>query len=190
MEFHTRALDTSGKNKEQKLQQSLPDAEYRFTVKLSGSYAGIHTPTCSCSLRRASGDTNCPSGRTNPDLFYGNKRDQIKMFPLSEQSTQICPRGPAAPAALSLVYVPVRLRRLPGGKPPPPPQNKARQLVSCTRRPQTHNTLGFRDKCGFSATSWYFPKGWKRTRNYSSAVVPVNLFLPCSNTLLFIALNF
>lgn len=113
VEFHTRALDTSGKNKEQKLQQSLPDTEYRFTVKLRGSYAGIHTPSCSCSLRRASGDTNCPSGRTNPDLFYGNKRDQIKMFPLSEHSTQICPRGPAAPAALSLVYVPVRLRRLP-----------------------------------------------------------------------------
>lgn len=79
------------------------------------------------------------------------------------------------------------------GKPPlplpPPAQNKAPQLVSCTRRPQT-NTLGFRDKCGFSTTSWYFPKGWKRTRNYSSAVVPVNFFLPCSNTLLFIALKF
>lgn len=80
---------------------------YRFTVKLRGSCAGILTPSCSCTLYS---DTNCPSGRTNPDLFYGNKKNQIKMFPLSEQSTQICPRGPAAPAALSLVYVPVRHR--------------------------------------------------------------------------------
>lgn len=138
-----RAPDTSGKNKEQKLHQSLPVTEYRFTVKLRGSYAGIHTPSCSCSLRRASGDTNCPSGRTNPDLFYGNKRDQIKMFPLSEQSAQICPRGPAAPAALSLVYVPVRLRQLPEAPEANRrrrrlPQSKAPQLVSCTRRPQTH----------------------------------------------------
>lgn len=106
--LHEDTRDFGQEQRAKKLQQSLRDTEYRFTVKLRGSYAGIH----SCSLRCASGDTNCPSGRTNPDLFYGNKRDQIKMFPLSEQSTQICPRGPAAPAALSLVYVPVRLRRL------------------------------------------------------------------------------
>lgn len=119
------------RTKNKKLQQSLPHTEYRFTVKLRGSYAGIHTPGCSCSLRRASGDTNCPSGRTNPDLFYGNKRDQIKMFPLSEHSTQICPRGPAAPAAFSLVYVPVRLRRLPEA-----PEANRHCHCHCHRRPQ------------------------------------------------------
>lgn len=143
VEFHNRALETSGKNKEQNPQQSLQDTQYRFTVKLRGSYAGIHAPSCSCSLH---GDTNCPSGRTNPDLFYGNKKNQIKMFPLSEQSTQICPRGPAAPAELSLDLRPRPSSSAPGGtrgKPPPPSpptQNKAPQLVSCTQRPQTNSS--------------------------------------------------
>lgn len=52
-EFHTRALDTSGKNREQKVQASRREADYRFTVKCRASHAGIHTPPCRCGLRRA-----------------------------------------------------------------------------------------------------------------------------------------
>lgn len=139
--FTTGHLRPRARTKNKIPQQSLQETEYRFTVKLRGSYAGIHAASCSCS---SYSDTNCLSGRTNPDLFYGNKKNQIKMFPLSEHSTQICPRGATAPAVLSLVYVPVRHRRLPEAPEANhrrhQPKNKPPQLVRCARRPQPNSS--------------------------------------------------